>query len=292
MFEQRIHHTETEFRYVSDDGRVLLKGTPDSVIVLTDPSCVIVRERKFGFKEVQPANANFQLRCYLAMVADVYPAEDYFGCLTQPRISSKPNVVHYLPADIVKARAEIEAIHAACYAPEAPLRPSVEGCEHCTAKAICAPFKAWLGSIEKAGRLPVAQWTDEEMDLFESRRGILEKYLKDTHEAIKLVKAANPERLPGWRLKDGANVRTVTDLVQAWAALQPLLSEGFGKDAAKKYSDCCSISIGDLEDLIYDMNKSDPKKKMSQKDTKRLLNSLLTGLIELRQNKPSLVKDE
>ncbi len=285
-----IDIVEEEFLFWRN-GNVLFSGHPDRVRIFEKQRIVVCSDYKFGFKEVQPADGNFQLRCYLTMIAAEFPADAYYGLILQPRISAKPLVVEYSPADIVKARAEIERIYDACNAPDPPRRASNEACEWCEAKALCPEFKAWVGAVERAGRMPVAQWSDEEMDLFESRRGILEKYLKDTHEAIRAIKAANPERLPGWSLKPGNTVRSVTDLVQAWAALQPILEEGLGKEAAKMFSDCCSIALGDLEDLIWAMRKDTPK-KISQKESKRLVNQLLSGLLEYRQNKPSLVKDE
>lgn len=286
-----IHHSETTFPFFRN-GEQIFSGTPDSVWVFQKPSAVVVADRKFGFKEVTPADANLQLRTYIVMVADVYPAENYYGIITQPRISSKPVIVQYTATDVVRARAEIERVYDACFATNPPRRPSNDGCDFCMAHAVCPEYKAWLGEIERVKHLPVSQWTDAQMEIFEERRTAALKFIEEVHEEIKRIKAAFPERLPSYALKPGANVRSVTDLVQAWAALQPVLSEGYGKEAARKFSDCCKMAIGDMEDLIYDQLKNDPKKKLSQKDVKRLVNDLLSGVIELRQNKPSLVKEK
>lgn len=286
-----IRHTEAKFSFIRD-GEVLLTGTPDSVLVFKQPSCAIVYERKFGFKIVQAADANLQLRSYLVMVSDVYPAERYFGCLMQPRVSSKPMNVEYTPADIIKARAEIETTWDACHAPNAPRRASNEACTFCDAKALCPEHKAWVGEIETARHLPVAQWTDAQMEIFEERRTAALKFIEDVHEQIKQIKAADPERLPGYRLKDGAEVRHCTDLVAAWGALEFLLTQAAGKDAATKFSACCSLKIGDLEDLLWELRKDDPEKKISQKEARRMVNQLLSDVIEKKRNKPSLVKDE
>lgn len=283
-----VRHTETEFQFIRD-GRVLFTGTPDSVLVSKKPSVALVSDRKLGFKEVQHADANLQLRAYLVMVADVYPADAYYGIITQPRISSKPFIVEYTTADIVKARAEIEAVCDACYAPDAPRRASNEACNFCDAKALCQQHKAWIGEIEKVRHLPVAQWTDRQMEIFEERRSAALKFIEDVHEQIKQIKAADPDRLPGYRLKDGAEVRHCTDLVAAWGALEFLLTQAAGKEAAKKFSACCSLAIGDLEDLLWNLRKDDPKTKISQKEARRMVNQLLADVLEKRRNKPSLV---
>lgn len=287
---EHVHISEKTFVFIRG-AEVLFSGTPDAVWVFKEPSAVIVSDRKTGFKAVQQADANLQLRSYLVMAADVFPSENYYGLITQPRISSRPLTVQYAASDIVKARAEIEAVYDACYAPDAPRRPSEDGCSFCEAKALCPEFRSWVGAVERARHLPVAAWSDEELDIFESRRGILEKWLKETHEQIKALKQADPERLPGWCLKSGSRVRTVSDLVSAWGMLQPLLADYLGEKAARKFSDCCSISIGDLEDLIYDMRKNTPQ-KLSQRETKALVNQTLANVLEYKENKPSLVREK
>jgi len=281
-----IHHSEVEFQLIRGD-KPILRGTPDGVWVL--PNAVVTTERKFGFKPVQPADGNLQLRSYLVMVADVYPKQDYYGILCQPRVSYKPLTVHYSRADIERAREEIYAIYDACFAPDAPRRASVEGCTYCEAKALCPEFKAWIGDIERIRSSPVSAWTDAQMEMFETRRTMAQKFLEDTHKAIVAIKAANPERLPNYRLKDGAEVRHVRDLVSAWSALAPVI--GNDQKAAESFSSCCEISIGALENLIWQQRK-DTDRPISQKDAKRLVNEFLGGLIELRRNRPSLVKDE
>jgi hypothetical protein len=286
-----IHHTETTFSFVINDG-VFFSGTPDSVWVFKKPSVAVVSDRKFGFKAVQQADANLQLRTYLAMIADVYPVDLYYGIITQPRVSHKPFVVCYTPVDIARSRRDIEGYWNACHAPDAPRRPSPDGCEFCRAQAVCPEFKSWAFALEKSAHLPSAQWSDETWSEFLTKRPIVEKFCKERLEDAKLIKAANPDRLPGWVLRPGAEVRHCTDAIKAWASLEFLLTQAFGKDAAKKFSACCSLAIGDLEDLVWSLHKDDPKKKISQKEAKRIINQLLADTIEKRRNKPSLVKDE
>jgi len=279
--------TEQEFSLKRGD-KTILKGTPDSVRVYHSRGIVAVLERKYGYKQVQPADANLQLRCYLVMVARSIGGcqiNNYYGCLTQPRISSKPQIVQYTEAEIFQAEDEIFRIYDACYGEDPPRHASNEACEFCTAKALCPEFAQWTSAVVKAQHLPVASWSDEQMDIFLSRRGILEKFLKDTVEQIKQIKLANPERIPQWRLKEGASVRTVTDLVQAWAALQSHMS-------ALEFSGECDVSIGGLEKVIWQKHQDDPSLgKLTQKGAKALVNDLLKDIIAKKKNKPSLEKE-
>ena len=276
--------TEQEFSLKRGD-KTILKGTPDSVRVYKGHNLVAVMERKFGYKQVQPADANLQLRCYLLMVAAAYPAKNYYGCLTQPRISSKPQIVQYTETEIVQAEDEIFKIYDACYGEDPPRHASNEGCEHCSGKALCPEFAQWTSAVVKAQHLPVAAWSDEQMEVFLLRQGILVKFVKDTLDQIKQIKLANPDRLPGWSFKPGNEVRTVSDLVQAWAALQSHMS-------ALEFSGECDVSIGGLEKLIWQKHQDDPSLgKLTQKGVKALVNDLLKDVIAKRRNRPTLEKE-
>lgn len=273
---------EFSFRW---NGEVLFVGHPDRVRIYQNRKLAICSEYKFGFKEVQPADANIQLRCYLAMISEEYPVDDYYGAIYQPRISSKPIAVHYTRQDIEKARLEIKAIFDACFASDAPRRPSPQGCEYCRAQAICPEFKTWAFAVEKSAHLPSAQWSDETWDEFLTKRPIVEKFCKQRLEDAKLIKAANPDRLPGWNLKPGAEIRTISDLVKAWSALQSHMS-------AIEFSGECDVSIGGLEKLIWQKHQDDPSLgKLTQKGVKALVNDLLKDVLELKRNRPSLEKE-
>jgi hypothetical protein len=282
-----LEFVEREF-VLHRDGKAILVGHPDCVRVYQRPSVVCVLERKFGYKEVTSADANLQLRAYLVLVASEFPADAYYACLTQPRISSKPRIVHYTPAGIVKARAEIETIYDACFAPDAPRHPSPEACAFCAARLSqsCPEHIAWVNAVQTVGRLPVSAWTDEQMEIFELRRSAAIKFIDDVHEQIKKIKEATPERLPGWVLRPGAEVRTCEDLVAAWVALQSHLT-------AREFSDACEMSLGAIEETIWRKHQDNPSLgKLTQKQAKRLVNDALAAVLVKRRNKPSLVKDE
>ncbi len=276
---------EQEFTY-HRDGKLLFTGHPDRVRIYPAKSIAICSDWKYGFKPVQSADANMQLRCYISMIFEEHPVDNYYGAIFQPRISSRPHSVHYTREEVLKARAEIESLYDACFAENAPRRASNEACEYCEAKTICAEHIAWVGAVQTVGRLPVSSWSDAQMSIFEERRSAALKFIDDVHEQIKLIKLANPERLPGWRLKDGNEVRTVEDIVGAFGAMQSHLT-------AQEFSSACTMALGDIEELVWKKHKDNPALgKLSQKDARRLVDSILASFITKKRNKPSLLKDE
>jgi len=190
--------------------------------------------------------------------------------------------VAYTDDDIVKARMEINGIWDAAHQEGAPRNASADACRYCPCKALCPEYKSWVMAVEQTRHLPVAQWTDEDMDRFESRRSELQKFIDTVHEQIKAIKAANPERLPGWTLKDGDEVRHVSDIPLAWTALSELLN-------AKDFSAACRISLGDIEETLWRSRRETPG-KITQKESKAIVNAKLGALISLRQKAPSLVR--
>jgi hypothetical protein len=207
----------------------------------------------------------------------------FYGAIIQPRVKKQADAAIYTADDIVKSKTEIEGIWDAANEPGAKRVACADACKFCPCKALCPEYRDWvMPPPSLLHRLPVARWTDEQMDLFESKRGELQKFIDDVHEQIKAIKAAQPERLPGWELKDGANVRTVNDLPAAWVALSDLIT-------AKQFSDSCDISLGAIEKIIWDERKNGSN-KLTQKEAKALVNVRLGQIIELRQKAPSLVR--
>lgn len=264
---------------------ILFSGTADHVRIYADNHLCIISDLKMGRKEVQAAALNLQLRGYVAAVHQEMPTvQDFYGLILQPRLSSKPFAVHYTADDVAKAGEEILLMWHNCHKPNADRIASSDGCAFCTAKAICPEFQKWIGAVESVRHLPVAQWTDEQMDAFESRRTEAEKFIKDAHEQIKAIKAACPERLPGWTFEPGNQVRVVTDAIKAWSALQGHMSAG-------DFSDACKVSVGNLERAIWQAHQDNPLlPKLSQKECKKLVTESLKDCVELRQNEPSLVR--
>lgn len=211
------------------------------------------------------------------------PVMPYYGGIVQPRVSNTVSAAFYTEDDIARAQEEIDGIWDAANKPDAKRFAGAEACRFCPCKLVCQEYQDWVMPIKsEASSLPVARWTDEQMDLFERKRSELQKFLNDVHAQIKLIKARHPERLPGWVLKPGDQVRRVKDLPEAWVLLQDFVT-------AKQFSDACSISLGEIEETIWNERRNGPN-KLTQKEAKALVNVKLGSNIELKQKEPSLVQ--
>lgn len=207
-----------------------------------------------------------------------------YATIVQPRVSSAFHTVAYSPADLQASRAEILALWKAAHQKDAQRHPSEDACRHCRATAICEEHKAWIMAVEKIAHLPAYAWNPDQWQLFLERKAALAKFLEDRYEEAKQIVAVEPNRIPGWVLKDGAVIRNISDIVGAWSRLGSQMT-------AAEFSKCCKIRLGDLERLVWQSRRGTAS-ELSQKEVKQLINALLDGLIEGCRSSPSLVRSE
>jgi hypothetical protein len=219
---------------------------------------------------------------FLDFVLGADPKLPFYGAIIQPRTSAKADMVFYTDGDIEAARTEINAIWDAANAENAPRNASSDACRFCPAKVLCPEYKEWAFAVEKIAHLPAAQWTSEQWEMFLSRRTELMKFLEDRYQEAKEIVSVAPEAIPNWELKPGNQVRHVTDIPKAWVALSQLLS-------AEQFSACCKLALGSVEEILWRLRQKSPN-KLTQKETKAIINSKLDGIVALVQNAPSLVK--
>ena len=84
--------------------------------------------------------------------------------------------------------------------------------------------------------------------------------------------------MAGWEIKPGANVRKVTDIKSAFESLADKCNL-----PVSDFLGACSLSLGDLEKPV----KAAAGLK-SEAAAKRLINETLAGVIEMRQNEPTI----
>lgn len=207
-----------------------------------------------------------------------------YGAIIQPRIANKPFIVAYSPKDLEASRREIITLWLAAHEPHAKRFASADACRYCRATAICEEHKTWIMAVEKIAHLPAYSWTPDQWDLFLTRESALSRFIDERREEAKAIKAAEPDRIPGWELQDGNERRVVASVVEAWQRLE-------GKLSAGEFSECCDLSLGALEKAIWQSRRDGPD-KLSQKAVKQLVNQALDEIITKKRNKPSLVKTD
>lgn len=236
---------------------------------------------KFGRIAVDPAEANYQLRAYALMVADTYGCDSVVVGIVQPRLSGDERVslASYSQGDFVKAADEIDAIRAACKAPDAPLHATIEGCRYCRAKATCPEMVKQVDEI--ALQSPATITSMNAADLY-NRAKIVEKHVDAIKSAVfLLVQNAEAQNIhvPGISLKLGQNRRTIKDPVKAFQALSAHITP-------EAFAACCAVKVGELSEAHKTATG------LKGKAAKESFETALAGLIEEKRTDPSLQLEE
>ena len=105
---------------------------------------LIIIDKKYGRKEVTPAEANMQLRSYAVMGAKRWTPDNILVAINQPRLKfeDRLSMAEYTKDEIPAARDHILRVWDAAHAPNAPRIAGFEQCRYCKAKLICDAYRA------------------------------------------------------------------------------------------------------------------------------------------------------
>ncbi len=271
--------------WVTRDGENNTPGHTDRYKYWPARKLLCVIDTKYGFLEVEPASANYQLRCYACAGAEKFDVTDVAVAICQPRLSfdRRVTLAAYNLDDIEASRKELFAIRDACLAPDAPLHASLEACRYCKAKAGCPAFTSQLAQVSDAvesgkrhigtlGQLTVTQ-----------RDGLITAckfadYIKESvYDFERAVIQSGGESL--YTLGKASEVRKIIDPKRAVSLLT--LRGDLTKD---EVLDCCSPKIGALEEKLRE------KKKCTWSEAKKTVEETLAPVIEKEAKKPSLTR--
>ncbi len=246
-------------------------------------------DKKFGYTEVTPASANYQLRTYAIAAREEWMSEQVFVAISQPRLSAERRLTmsRYTSEDLDAAAAELQSIRAAAMREDAPLNPGEEQCRYCKGKVCCPAYRQQVESvlslvpsgdrsIEREGIGPaVARCDDDQIDRL--LRCI--RFAEFIAEAVKeeARKRVGEGRLAGWCLKDPINIRRVTDVPRAIG----LLSQA-GLCTLDDALKCASLDIRKLEERVRE------RQKCTWNKARESVDDALASVIEFTPRKPVL----
>lgn len=270
--ETDVSELKEERIWLTINGQQLMSARFDRV--LYTPKLALIQDFKTGWSEPEPADQNAQLKVQSVLVALNLPT----ATEVIAQIISGPfgvTEVRYSMAELMVAYNEIIETLKAIKEPDAPLHPSHEACRYCPAALICPAVKDLVGPMIKtrASALPEA---GERAAKLLDEVALLRTYLDSIEEFYESRLLADPAYdLPGYALVPGTVRREVTDWDTARARLAEYLD-------TEELNGAASYRLGELERALG--------KKLSLKGQaiKERMNQILNGLLEEKQNKPSL----
>lgn len=278
------------------DGR--LTGTPDEVRIWPDDDASLVLDLKSGFKIVERAELNLQLRGYAVLVHEHFlEAQRVFVAILQPRIwlpSERVTVAQYDEKEIVKSRDQINQIIDRTEDKKAPLVAGEDQCRFCRAKLICPAFRAAL-------RRPLRKFKTEEQlsklkrdaEIKKRVKGCNDQQLEQLLEAVKIahvvdeaVRSECRERIRDGRftnyvLGKESEVRNVTNVHRAVALLA--LS---GVATREEIINLCNMPLHSLEERYR------AQKGGTWRDARDKIDKVLSSVLQREPREPKILPRE
>lgn len=260
-----------------------------------------ITDKKFGFKEVSPAEANYQLRVYALGGFEEWDVENCVVAITQPRLpyAERITLAAYNETDALAAVKELREIRAKSREPDAPLHAGEDQCRYCKAALgrMCPEYRRVIDS-----GLAVLPSLDGEMTV-RAREAQIERTLAGCSDAqldsvllavqfagfitdpardeARARKRRNPDSLPEWTIGKASEMRKIVDSKRAVALLA--LRGDLTRD---EILECASLKIGDLEEKIRE------KKKLAWKDAKQITEATLAPVLVRESKKQSLTRSK
>ena len=251
-----------------------LTGTADYVITLPSRKTLILADWKTGRKEVEPAEHNFQMQCYVFMLLLQERFRDYQTVeahLVTPLTPIPASQYTYTRADLQFIGYRIE--RAISGIGVNPPQPYVGVCDWCGNKGKCPALRQVALLQAEALPVPSPVHLSGEVVVTPNDRAALHTLASLLEDWAKQVKRANTDavvqegvEVPGFVLRQRAGHLSITDTAQAVELLVKDLP-------AKSVLAAATLSVPKLAD-IYTVEKGGDKKE-NRKELEAILKSVL-----------------
>lgn len=268
-------------RFAVEDQQFEHSGQPD-LIVRAGPRALII-DRKALYGDVPEAPDNLQLRDYACLIkGQLLITGDIGTVIVQPRVTLTPQVCVYTPSDLERATADMFERVIASNDPRSGRVPGDMQCRYCRAKTQCLEYQGWAASTLPVPKYildaPMNQWTPEQWVMFLERRTAAQQFLDDGVAFAKGIVEKSPSFIPGWGLKPGNKVETITDpqgVFNRFASVGGTLEQFMG---------CVSVGKGKLREAVSQASGA------KGKALDQAIHALTEGLVSVKHNAPSLAR--
>jgi hypothetical protein len=141
--------------------------------------------------------------------------EEIGVCILRPFEKSEL-VCRYTPCDLKRSVQELEEDVRQSHQPDAPRTAGAEQCRYCRARDLCSTRLAWVSEALPTHMLPLPmigahQWTPAQRAFFLDREKDARDWLEARKNEIKQLLSETPNAVPGFYLRNGRAILTVTD---------------------------------------------------------------------------------
>ena len=257
-------------------------GQPD--VVFKHGVRALILEYKTLPGDVPGSPRNLQLRDQAVLVSgSLRPITEVGVAVIQPMVTRSPEICLYSTEDLIRAEAEMFARVIQSNDPKSPRIPGDAQCGYCRAKRQCLEYQKWASQMTPPAMLqvmevPIALWSPEQRQIAANALSPAKKFLKDLEDFFKEGLKADPSFLPGWELKPGNMVESITDPQQCFERFI-----GIG-GTTEQFMEAVSLGKMKLKEAVSSVTGA------RGKALDDAMKGLTAGISETSQNSPSLKK--
>lgn len=253
---------------------------PDRVYRLDNR--ILIIEYKTLKGDIPASPRNLQVRDQAVICAGHFMVDEVGGVVIQPLITHTPEICLYQAADLARGRDELSNRVRASNDPRSQRVAGEVQCKFCLAKLSCVEHQRWAGSMVpnmlSILEVPVTAWTPEQRKIFCDRVPVAQKWLDECWEAMEAGLASDPSFVPGYVLKPGNKREEIKDPAKVFSRFNAL----GGKP--EQFMGAVKVTKTGLREALFAVTALKGK-KLDEK-----LKELCEGVVEVKQNKPSMVK--
>ncbi len=280
IVERRLWHSVPACPEDPARGTLRTSGQFDVALVHPASRRALVLDGKSGWLPVTPNPANLQLRRLVALFWLELGCMEIGVCILKPFSRPEPTCIYDVP-DLRHSVLEMEQDIRLSHDPDARRTPGLEQCRSCRARESCPERLAWLApALPVTASLPMISardWTPAQRALFLDREKEARDWLDARKEELKALLAERPESVPGYRLRPGHMVETITNVQQVF--------KRFCKDLGGKpeaFLECTKVGKTALREHVRVLTRHAGKVLEAE------LERLLEGCFKSKQSAPTI----
>ena len=281
LVERRIWHAFAASTDEPEGRTVKTSGQFDVALVHPESRRALICDGKSGWLPVPPNPSDLQLRRLAALLWLEIDCEEIAVCILKPFGKTEPPCV-YTVSDLQRSVAEMEEDVRRSHDPEARRKAGLEQCRYCRAREECPARLGWLSAALPAAVHPLPlvsarDWTPVQRVLFLEREKEAREWLEDRKEEIKALLAETPDAVPGYGLRPGRTVESITDSQTVWARFCHDLG-----GTPEAFIKCIKLGKAALKEQVRGLTGHQGKKLDAD------MAALLAGCVEGRPSAPTI----
>lgn len=273
-------------RFAKDGQQYEHSGQTD--VIYRSGTRALIIEYKTGANEVAESPTNLQLRDQAVLVYGNHTLlEEIATAVVQPLVSRESQICVYDRDSLVRARDEMYERVVQSNTPGRTRTPGQKQCAFCLARVngTCVEYQVWAAKITPPQMLtvldvPMANWSPEQRALAANALSPAYKFLDDLKDFLKAGLESDPGFVPGFHLKPGAKRESINDPQKCFERFAVV------GGTLEQFMEAVTVAKGKLKEAVARASN------LKGKSLDKAMASLTDGIVDVKQNDPSLEKEE